>query len=225
METLRESSMRTEQTGRPQSESATDSGPARTHEDGTGCDKGSEKIRNIPGPAAASAQSDRRARGESAGGNSQRWTLAQEHAQSARSGMAGEGDSSLGSRPAAGANRAEFVQQCLEDVDAAISRLFATLPDTDEIVLRVLDPTSGRSNRGGDGYASGGRCGLCRVRRDEAEIARPGFPAGELAVRVAGQLRMGRGLESIPPTDDCQISECLSFEQAHCIFHQYIFDF
>ena len=36
-----------------------------------------------------------------------------------------------------------FVQQCLEDVDAAISRLFATLPDTDEIVLRVLDPTSG----------------------------------------------------------------------------------
>jgi hypothetical protein len=37
----------------------------------------------------------------------------------------------------------QFVQQCLEDVDAAISRLFATLPDTDEIVLRVLDPTSG----------------------------------------------------------------------------------
>jgi hypothetical protein len=37
----------------------------------------------------------------------------------------------------------KFVQQCLEDVDAAISRLFATLPDTDEIVLRVLDPTSG----------------------------------------------------------------------------------
>ena len=36
-----------------------------------------------------------------------------------------------------------FVQQCLEDVDAAISRLFATLPDIDEIVLRVLDPTSG----------------------------------------------------------------------------------
>jgi hypothetical protein len=36
-----------------------------------------------------------------------------------------------------------FVQQCLEDVDAAISRLFATLPDTDEIVLRVLDPASG----------------------------------------------------------------------------------
>jgi hypothetical protein len=36
-----------------------------------------------------------------------------------------------------------FVQQCLEDVDAAISRLFATLPDTDEIVLRVLDPISG----------------------------------------------------------------------------------
>ena len=37
----------------------------------------------------------------------------------------------------------EFVQQCLEDVDAAISRLFATLPETDEIVLRVLDPSSG----------------------------------------------------------------------------------
>jgi hypothetical protein len=37
----------------------------------------------------------------------------------------------------------EFVQQCLADVDAAISRLFATLPDTDEIVLRVLDPASG----------------------------------------------------------------------------------
>ena len=37
----------------------------------------------------------------------------------------------------------KFVQQCLADVDAAISRLFATLPDTDEIVLRVLDPTSG----------------------------------------------------------------------------------
>jgi hypothetical protein len=37
----------------------------------------------------------------------------------------------------------KFVLQCLEDVDAAISRLFATLPETDEIVLRVLDPTSG----------------------------------------------------------------------------------
>ena len=37
----------------------------------------------------------------------------------------------------------KFVQQCLADVDAAISRLFATLPDTDEIVLRVLDPASG----------------------------------------------------------------------------------
>lgn len=36
-----------------------------------------------------------------------------------------------------------FVRQCLEDVDAAISRLFATLPDTDGIELRVLDPTSG----------------------------------------------------------------------------------
>jgi hypothetical protein len=36
-----------------------------------------------------------------------------------------------------------FVQQCLQDVDAAISRLFATLPDTDEIELRVLDPASG----------------------------------------------------------------------------------
>ena len=37
----------------------------------------------------------------------------------------------------------KFVQQCLADVDAAISRLFAALPDTDEIVLRVLDPTTG----------------------------------------------------------------------------------
>jgi hypothetical protein len=37
----------------------------------------------------------------------------------------------------------KFVEQCLEDVDVALSRLFATLPDTDEIVLRVLDPTSG----------------------------------------------------------------------------------
>ena len=27
-------------------------------------------------------------------------------------------------------------------MDAALSRLFATLPDTDEIELRVLDPTS-----------------------------------------------------------------------------------
>jgi hypothetical protein len=37
----------------------------------------------------------------------------------------------------------KFVQQCLADVDAAISRLFATLPDTDEIELRVLAPISG----------------------------------------------------------------------------------
>jgi hypothetical protein len=36
-----------------------------------------------------------------------------------------------------------FVQQCLEDVDLAISWLFATLPDTDEVELRVLDPNSG----------------------------------------------------------------------------------
>jgi hypothetical protein len=36
-----------------------------------------------------------------------------------------------------------FVQQCLADVDAAISRLFATLPEVDEIELRVLDPASG----------------------------------------------------------------------------------
>ena len=36
-----------------------------------------------------------------------------------------------------------FVQQCLEDVGAAISWLFARLPDTDEIELWVLDPTSG----------------------------------------------------------------------------------
>ena len=38
----------------------------------------------------------------------------------------------------------KFVEQCLEDVDAALSRLFATLPDTDEIELRVLDPTSAK---------------------------------------------------------------------------------
>jgi len=37
----------------------------------------------------------------------------------------------------------KFVQQCLADVDAAISRLFATLPEADEIELRVLDPSSG----------------------------------------------------------------------------------
>lgn len=35
------------------------------------------------------------------------------------------------------------MQQCLADVDAAISRLFATLPEVDEIELRVLDPASG----------------------------------------------------------------------------------
>ena len=38
----------------------------------------------------------------------------------------------------------KFVEQCLEDVDAALSRLFETLPDTDEIELRVLDPTSAK---------------------------------------------------------------------------------
>jgi hypothetical protein len=38
----------------------------------------------------------------------------------------------------------KFVEQCLEDVDAALSRLFAALPDTDEIELRVLDPTSAK---------------------------------------------------------------------------------
>ena len=49
----------------------------------------------------------------------------------------------MGSRTAAGAGpRRSSCEQCLEDVDAALSRLFATLPDTDEIVLRVLDPTS-----------------------------------------------------------------------------------
>ena len=36
-----------------------------------------------------------------------------------------------------------FAQQCLEDVDAAISSLFESLPETDEIELRVFDPTSG----------------------------------------------------------------------------------
>lgn len=36
-----------------------------------------------------------------------------------------------------------FAQQCLADVDAAISRLFVSLPDIDEISLRVLDPVSG----------------------------------------------------------------------------------
>lgn len=36
-----------------------------------------------------------------------------------------------------------FVQQCLEDIDVAISWLFATLPDTNEVELRVLDPNSG----------------------------------------------------------------------------------
>jgi hypothetical protein len=46
-----------------------------------------------------------------------------------------------GERPERAAQR--FVQQCLADVDAAISRLFATLPDCDEIELRVLDPVSG----------------------------------------------------------------------------------
>jgi hypothetical protein len=37
----------------------------------------------------------------------------------------------------------KFAQQCLEDVDAAVSKLFATLPGIDEIDLRVLDPGSG----------------------------------------------------------------------------------
>ncbi len=46
-----------------------------------------------------------------------------------------------GLRPDQAAQR--FVQQCLEDVDAAISWLFATMPDTDEVDLRVLDPASG----------------------------------------------------------------------------------
>jgi hypothetical protein len=60
----------------------------------------------------------------------------------------------------------KFAQQCLEDVDAAISRLFATLPDTDEIVLRVLDPTSGDPivvgtvTRAEAGAASAGSVGM-----------------------------------------------------------------
>lgn len=36
-----------------------------------------------------------------------------------------------------------FVQQCLEDVDLALSWLFATMPYPDEVELRVLDPNSG----------------------------------------------------------------------------------
>ena len=59
----------------------------------------------------------------------------------------------------------KFVQQCLADVDAAIARLFASLPDTDEIVLRVLDPTSGNPIVAGT------------VTRAEAATARAG-PVG-----------------------------------------------
>ena len=105
--------------------------------------RAAKKICELPHAAAATAQGDRRARSESAGRRSQRRTLAQENAQSARGGMAGAGNSSWdqGLPPERAAQK--FVEQCLEDVDAAISRLFATLPDTDEIVLRVLDPTSG----------------------------------------------------------------------------------
>jgi hypothetical protein len=35
-----------------------------------------------------------------------------------------------------------FVQQCLEDTDAAITRLFDTLPQVDIIHLKVLEGTS-----------------------------------------------------------------------------------
>jgi hypothetical protein len=100
-------------------------------------DKGSEKICNLPRSAAASAQSDRRAgvRNDGLSLTSMRnrleveWQAREIHPWD------------QGLPPERTAQK--FVVQCLEDVDAAISRLFATLPDTDEIVLRVLDPTSG----------------------------------------------------------------------------------
>ena len=37
-----------------------------------------------------------------------------------------------------------FVQQCFEDVDAAIGRLFQALPDVDEIELRVTHEVTGQ---------------------------------------------------------------------------------
>jgi hypothetical protein len=44
-------------------------------------------------------------------------------------------------RPA-GVRRELFVQQSLADTEAAISRLFETLPQIDMITLRVIDPDS-----------------------------------------------------------------------------------
>jgi hypothetical protein len=38
-----------------------------------------------------------------------------------------------------------FAEQCLEDADAALERLFATLPQIDVIEFKMLDPNSGAS--------------------------------------------------------------------------------
>ena len=100
-------------------------------------DRGREKVRSVLGAAATTAQGNRRAgvRNDGLSLRSMRnrleveWQAREIHPWD------------QGLAPERSAQR--FVQQCLEDVDAAISRLFATLPDTDEIVLRVLDPASG----------------------------------------------------------------------------------
>src|SRR5271155_4209393 len=126
MKTLRESYLRMDGTGRPQSESATDSGPVRVHTEvtrlgsnlesfaskisanmGLGCDKFSEKILKVSASATASAQSNRSARSQLPGGSSQRRPPAQEHPQSARGRMAGSGHSSVGSRHCARGGCAE----------------------------------------------------------------------------------------------------------------------
>ncbi len=38
-----------------------------------------------------------------------------------------------------------FAEQCLKDADAALNRLFATLPQIDVIEFKMLDPNSGAS--------------------------------------------------------------------------------
>src|SRR5260370_635902 len=45
-------------------------------------------------------------------------------------------------RPTGGAAK-KFGRQCRRGVEAGSCRVLGTRPDTDEIVLRVLDPTSG----------------------------------------------------------------------------------
>jgi hypothetical protein len=44
----------------------------------------------------------------------------------------------------AGQAAERFVQQCFEDVDAAIGRLFSALPQVDEIALKVMQKSTGK---------------------------------------------------------------------------------